>query len=168
MASGVVLLALVNPVGHVVAASQPRHEDGKVELYVSDFHVHPDGDAQRVHAILVDRDSGTPAPGFEVTMTATARGTTVGPIELTSDDEGNYTARVELDRGTWTVTIDARQGGSATPAKATTQTFTIVVDDGEGDAGGGTTWRAVLLAGAGVAAVVAVAFVLRRRSRIAT
>ena len=164
--TAIVLAASGAPRGDV-AGLQPRHEDGQVELYVSDFHVHPEGDAQRAHATVVDRDSGTPAPGFDVTMTATGRGTTVGPIALTSDDEGNYTAVVELEPGSWTVTIRAQQGGSATPAKASSGTFTIEVGNGDAD-GASTAWRTALLSGGGAALAIAVFLVLRSRSRIRT
>jgi hypothetical protein len=145
----------------------PGHEDGKVELYVSDFHVHAEGDAQRAHAVLVDRDSGTPAPGFDVTLSATGQGRTVGPVVLAGDAEGNYTALVELDPGAWTVTIDAEQGGSATPANATTQTFTVEVVAGGDSEDGGSSTRTLFVAAGAVAVVLAAAFGLRRRLRAA-
>jgi hypothetical protein len=59
-----VLIALV-----VGAPPATGHEDGQVQLYAAEMTVTPDSDGQRIDVLLVDLDSGSPAPGFAAGVT---------------------------------------------------------------------------------------------------
>jgi hypothetical protein len=118
-----VLIALV-----VGAPPATGHEDGQVQLYAAEMTVTPDSDGQRIDVLLVDLDSGSPAPGFAAGVTGIGPdGSRIGPIELSSSPEAHYRASVALAPGNWTFTVDATQGSSVTGAVASQRSFALSV-----------------------------------------
>jgi hypothetical protein len=101
------------------------HVGNQALLYLGKLWVEPAHPAGwTVHAIVVDRDSGKPLPGFVVELTGSnSSGATLGPLTLSDPAlRGDYTATVNPPPGTWTMTIDAKGlpgGAEGVPLKTT-------------------------------------------------
>ena len=116
-----VLVALgVGAVGVVFGAPPAgAHAGGRAQLYLADFRVEPAGsDGWTVQALISDRDSGRPLPGFAVTVTGTSSsGSVFGPVALADPRaRGRYGATITLPAGRWALRVDARgfPGGAET------------------------------------------------------
>jgi hypothetical protein len=144
------------------------HENGKVELYVAELAIAPVAGGHEVDALVVDRDSGTPASGFRVTVVARRGGAEpLAPTSLEPAEDGHYLGVLDLSEGSWQLTVTADQGTSVIPAKASSRTFDVeVAADGSTASAGDEGVPVVVFVGAGVgAALLAGLVTLRVRTR---
>jgi hypothetical protein len=92
---------------HLGTAAQP---------YVAAFNVSPAGNSTwNVAVRLVDRDSGSPAPGFGVSLHGMGpAGAMVDHLALADQGNGQYTAAASAAPGTWqfTVAVASIPGGA--------------------------------------------------------
>lgn len=118
------------------------HSDGRIELFVADLTVRASGEKHDLQALLVDRDSGDPAPGFAVSITGVGpSGASLAKTELSDRGAGNYGRATDaLALGSWSFTVSAEQGPSATLAIAITKNFSLEVT-----VAGGTTPTTVIV-----------------------
>jgi hypothetical protein len=148
------------------------HEDGKVELYAAELEVTWTDGHHHVHAVVVDRDSGDSAHGFDVVFSANSDNAgRVGPVKLVDSPDGHYEGLVNLSPGKWQITLDLSQGDSVIPATASARAFKVSVNaDGTVTmAAAGRNWGLFLLAVTLTAIVVggtALLWVRRRRGRL--
>lgn len=130
-ALGAVLMTLATLAAPSAAGA---HSAGRVQLLVSKLDFRPvapgAGSGVVVSADLIDRDSGEPAAGFAVSVTAQdAQGATAGPVTLTDPrGTGRYEGRLAIGPGSWTVTARAEQGTSAVPALGSAKAAGVTVD----------------------------------------
>jgi hypothetical protein len=158
----------------VVFGAEPAgaHAGGRAELYLADFRVEPALPASwTVHAVLSDRDSGKPLPGFDVMVTGTGpSGSAFGPVALTDPDaRGRYGGTITPSAGQWALTVDARGFPGGAEGVPLTKTIEVHLQPGVAahaaatggrvhSAGGASqAWMvpsmlAVLLGGVGLAA----------------
>ena len=120
-------LAVVGLLGSAVASA---HNAGRVELLVTNLQFNRTPQGSAVGAELIDRDSGGPAAGFAIVVTASAgHGASAGPVTLTDPKgTGHYEGLLPLGPGEWTVTLRAEQGMSTTPALGNSKTAQVKVD----------------------------------------
>ena len=94
-----------------VTSAQPAraHSGGRVELFVDRIELQSHGgDAWTVAVGLIDADSGSPQPGFDVTVEAAgASGGSTGPVLLRDEGGGRYAGP-----------LSARPGGSELVVRA--------------------------------------------------
>jgi hypothetical protein len=104
-------LATISP------APASAHTAGKVQLWLDRIALHSEGGRDwTVSVDLVDADSGTPQPGFDVTLEGNDdAGHSLAPVVLTDAGGGAYTGKVAVDPGKWSLTVRAqsRPGGVA-------------------------------------------------------
>ena len=104
------LLALA--AGWLAGASPAvAHAGSRAQLYLADLRLEPaPPGGWMVHAVLTDRDSGQPLPGFDVEITGTSpSGYRFGPVALRDPrSRGEYSAAVAPESGPWSITVDAR------------------------------------------------------------
>ena len=117
--AAVVLVALLGP-GPAAA-----HSGSRAQLYLADLQIEPAQPAGwAVHALITDRDSGKPLPGFDVRLTGTSpSGERFGPVVLEDPQtRGDYSGTVTATPGRWSVTVDAREvpgGAEGIPLRQT-------------------------------------------------
>ena len=168
-----VVTALVLAVAGVVVGAAPAvaHQDGAIELWVGSADFEASAAGVHVRVELVDRDSGSEAPGFAASaVVVDGGGEVVDRVILDETSAGTYEADLALGPGTWEVTISADQGDSPLPALKADREFELMVDETGGvevvSGGGGS---AVVIVVAIVVPVVLIAALLAllwwRRSR---
>jgi hypothetical protein len=111
------------------AAPAGAHAGGRAELYLVAFRVEPaQPTGWTVRALVSDRDTGKPLPGFDVKLTGTSpSGSAFGPVALTDPDaRGRYGGTISPSVGQWALTVDAR--GFPGGAEGIPLTRTIEVD----------------------------------------
>src|SRR5688572_27902569 len=86
------------------------HTAGKEQLWLDRIALHSDGGRDwTVSVDLVDADSGTPEPGFDVTVEGSDdAGHSLAPVALTDAGGGSYTAKLAVDPGKWSLTVRAQ------------------------------------------------------------
>jgi hypothetical protein len=87
------------------------HSGARAQLYLADLRLEPAHPAGwTVEAVLTDRDSGQPLPGFDVQITGVSpTGSRFGPVTLLDPElRGHYTAPVTPEPGPWSITVDAK------------------------------------------------------------
>jgi hypothetical protein len=98
-------------------APASAHTAGKVQLWLDRIALHSEGGRDwTVSVELVDADSGTPQPGFDVTVEGSdGAGHSLAPVVLTDASGGRYTGKLAVDPGKWSLTVRAqsRPGGVA-------------------------------------------------------
>src|SRR5688572_31076818 len=101
----VVALALAT----MSATPASAHTAGKVQLWLDRIALQSEGDRDwTVSVDLVDADSGTPEPGFDVTVEGSDdAGHSLAPVALTDAGRGRYTGRLAVDPGKWSLTVRA-------------------------------------------------------------
>ena len=130
-----VLVALgVGAVG-VMSGAPPAgaHAGGRAQLYLADFRVEPAGsDGWTVQALISDRDSGRPLPGFAVTVTGTSpSGSVFGPVALADPGaRGRYGATITLPAGPWALRVDAQGFPGGAEGIPLTKTIDVHLDPG--------------------------------------
>ena len=74
------------------------HSGGRIQLFVDRLDLHStSGNGWVVSVGMVDADSGTPAPGFDVIAEGNGDRGHSGPVTLTDQGTGQYSGR--HDRG---------------------------------------------------------------------
>jgi hypothetical protein len=93
------------------------HSGGRIQLFVDRLGLHASGGNGWVVSVeMVDADSGTPAPGFDVIAEGTGDGGhSAGPVTLTDQGSGQYSGLLKAAPGTWDLAIRAETvpGGPA-------------------------------------------------------
>jgi hypothetical protein len=169
--AGLAVAALAVP-----AVPASAHSGGRLQLFVDRLALHSaGGNDWTLSLIMVDADSGTLAPGFDVAAEATdAAGHPTGPVALTDHGGGEYTGRLTAAPGKWEVAVraDTLPGGVAgVPLR---KTYDVTLEPGKDVAVGGRvpggshgsgTGVALPLAAGVVLAVIVAWLVLGRRRR---
>jgi hypothetical protein len=92
------------------------HSNGKVQLWVDHLGLHSGGaNDWTVTVTLVDADSGTPQPGFDVAVEGSDdAGHSLAPMALTDSGGGRYTAGFTAEPGRWSLVVrgETRPGGT--------------------------------------------------------
>ncbi len=125
----------VGAVGVLVFGAPPAgaHAGGRAQLYLADFRVEPAGsDGWTVQALISDRDSGRPLPGFAVTVTGTSpSGSVFGPVALADPGaRGRYGATITLPAGPWALRVDAQGFPGGAEGIPLTKTIDVHLDPG--------------------------------------
>lgn len=155
------------------------HSNGRVQLWVDRLVLHSTGgDNWTVSVSMVDADSGTPQPGFDVGVDGRDDlGHALGPLLLTDGGAGEYAAPLTAAPGQWSVDVraDTLPGGvRGVPLRKTYPVFLepgkdVSIDSsapgGSGSGGGSAPVLMMMVAAAAVAAVLLLA--RRRRPRVA-
>ncbi len=117
------------------------HTAGKVQLWLDRIALHSEGSRDWTVAVeLVDADSGTPQPGFDVAVDGTDdAGHTLAAVALTDAGGGRYTGKLAVDPGKWSLVVRAqsRPGGEAAIPLQKPQT--LVLEPGKDVAVGSTS-----------------------------
>jgi hypothetical protein len=165
-------------VAALVASAVPAsaHSGGRLQLFVDRLALHSGGgDDWTVSLILVDADSGTLAPGFDVGAEVTdAGGRSAGAAALTDHGGGEYTGRLTAAPGRWQVAIRAATLPGGVAGVPLRKTYDVTLEPGKdvtvgGRAPGGShgpgTGIALPLAAGVILAVIAGWLLLGRRRR---
>ena len=157
-----------------LAAPASAHSGGRVQLYVDHLGLHSaGGDEWEVSVVIVDADSGTPQPGFDVAAEGTDEaGHRAGPMPLTDRGEGRYTGPLTATAGKWEIGIRADTLPGGLPGLPLYKAYPLVLQPGKDLAVGASAsgrsrsggGLAVPLA-AGVAAAAVVGFIRGRGRR---
>jgi hypothetical protein len=128
------VLAALLALGVVFGAGPAgAHAGGRAELYLADFRLEPAQPAGwTVQAVVSDRDSGKPLPGFDVKVTGTSpSGSVFGPVALADPGaRGRYTATITPPAGQWALTVDARGFPGGAEGIPLTKTIEVHLDPG--------------------------------------
>ncbi|HEV3364761.1 MAG TPA: hypothetical protein VG795_11620 [Acidimicrobiia bacterium] len=151
----------------LVALATPgwAHSEGRVQLFVDRLSLHSvAGNDWMVSLKLVDADSGTPAPGFDVFAEADG-----GAVTLTDQGGGRYSAPFSAAPGKRDLAIRAETVPGGTPGVPLRKVYSLLLEPGKdvsvGGAGSGGSGAGLALpvASAASAAIVAWFLVSRRR-----
>ena len=145
------------------------HSGGRVQLFVDRLNLHSvAGSDWTVSVTLVDADSGTPAPGFDVVAEAVGRAVT-----LTDQGGGQYSGPLSAAAGKRDIAIRAENVPGGTPGVPLRKVYSLVLEPGKDVViGAGTPGRSGAGLALPVASAVAIAaivawFLLSRRRRSA-
>ncbi|HEV3364487.1 MAG TPA: hypothetical protein VG795_10185, partial [Acidimicrobiia bacterium] len=122
--AGLALAVLV-----ALAAPGWAHSGGRVQLFVDRLNLHSvEGNDWTVSVTLVDADSGTPAPGFDVVAEADA---TKGTVTLSDDGAGHYSAPFTAPPGERDIAIRAETQPGGTPGVPLRKVYSVVLEPGK-------------------------------------
>ena len=109
------------------------HTGARAQLFVSGFRVEPAGDGWVAKAKLIDYDSGTAAPGFDVSLTGTSSsGEQLPPTPLLDPNAiGEYSARIAPRPGSWSFAVNAQEIPGAAEAVPVRRTFGVTLTPGQ-------------------------------------
>jgi hypothetical protein len=164
MAAGLVVAVLLAP-------STPgwTHSEGRVQLFVDRLSLHSvAGNDWMVSLKLVDADSGTPAPGFDVFAEADG-----GAVTLTDQGGGRYAAPFSAPPGKRDLAIRAETVPGGTPGVPLRKVYSLLLEPGKdvsvggGGSGGSGAGVALPVASVAATAVVVAWFLVSRRRRSA-
>ena len=148
------------------------HSGGRVQLFVDRLGLHSTGGNDwTVSLEMVDADSGTPAPGFDVIAEATDdRGHSAGPVILTDRGAGQYSGPLTVVPGKWQFTIRAASLPGGTPGVPLRNVYPLVLEPGKdvsvrATPPGGLGFGLLPVASAVATAAIVGWFVLSRRRR---
>ena len=149
------------------------HAGGRIQLFVDRLGLHSTGgDAWTVSVGMVDADSGTPAPGFDVIAQATDDGGhSVGPVTLSDQGTGQYSGPFTAPAGKWELSIRAETVPGGAPGVPLRKMYPLVLEPGKDVAigarppGGSGMGLAVPVASAVATLAIVGWFVLSRRRR---
>jgi hypothetical protein len=132
--AGLVVAALVG-----AAAPASAHSGGRVQLFVDRLALHPTGGNDwTVSLIMVDADSGTLAPGFDVAAEAIdSAGHSAGATPLADHGGGEYTGRLTAAPGKWEVAIRADTLPGGVVGVPLRKTYDVTLEPGKDVALGG-------------------------------
>jgi hypothetical protein len=98
-------------------APASAHTAGKVQLWLDRIALHSEGGRDwTVSVELVDADSGTPQPGFDVSVDGSDdAGHSLAAVVLTDAGGGRYNGKLAVDPGKWSLVVrgQSRPGGPA-------------------------------------------------------
>src|SRR2546426_640169 len=162
----------------VLAAAAPAsaHSGGRVQLFVDRLGLHSaGGNDWTVSVIMVDADSGSPQPGFDVVAEGRDQaGHSAGPVPLTDLGGGQYSGPLAAaPPGNWEIVVRAETLPGGAPGGPLRKAYPLVLEPrkdvavgaqatGRARSGGGTGLRLLV---AVAAAVVVGLFILGRRRR---
>lgn len=107
------------------------HSGGRIQLFVDRLGLHSTGGNGWVVSVeMVDADSGTPAPGFDVIAEGTGDGGHSGPVTLTDQGTGRYTGLVEAEPGPWDLAIRAETVPGGPPGVPLRKTYELALEPG--------------------------------------
>jgi hypothetical protein len=168
--AGLVLAVLVT-----LATPGWAHSGGRVQLFVDRLSLHSvAGNDWTVSVMLVDADSGTPAPGFDVFAEA-KDGTNLSAetVTLTDQGEGLYSGPLTAASGKRDIAIRAETQPGGTPGVPLRKVYSVVLEPGKDVAigarrpGRSGVGPALPLAAALAAAAIVTWFLTSRRRRSA-
>ncbi|HKY75940.1 MAG TPA: hypothetical protein VJS45_07365, partial [Acidimicrobiia bacterium] len=156
----------------MVALATPgwAHSGGRVQLFVDRLTLHSvAGNDWTVSVTLVDADSGTPAPGFDVVAEADPA---AGTLTLSDHGAGHYSAPFTAAPGKKDIAIRAETQPGGTPGVPLRKMYSVVLEPGKDVAiGAGSGRSGVGLAVPAVSTAIAAAilgwFLVSRRRRSA-
>ena len=148
------------------------HSGGRLQLFVDRLGLHSTGgDGWTVSVGMVDADSGTPAPGFDVIVSATDDGGhSAGPVTLTDQGTGQYSGPLTAAPGKWEVAIRGETVPGGPPGVPLHKVYPVVLEPGKdfaigarppGDSGVGPVLP--IAAAVATALIVGWFFISRRR-----
>jgi hypothetical protein len=149
------------------------HSGGRIQLFVDRLGLHATGgNAWTVSVGMVDADSGTPAPGFDVIAEATDDGGHLaGPVTLTDQGTGQYSGPLTAPPGKWEFAIRAETLPGGAPGVPLRKVYPVVLEPGKDVAvgarppGGSGVGLAVPVASAVATLAIVGWFFLSRRRR---
>jgi len=125
---------LVVAVLGLVAAPASAHSGGRIQLFVDHLTLHPlAGNDWTVSVSLVDADSGSPAPGFDVSAESGGPGVT-----LTDEGSGRYTGPLKAQPGQHDVAIRAETLPGGPPGVPLRKVYSVDLQPGKDIAFGAT------------------------------
>ena len=148
------------------------HSGGRIQLFVEHLGLHSTGgDTWTVSVGMVDADSGSQAPGFDVIAQASdSSGHEAGPVTLTDQGAGQYSGAVTAAAGKWEFAVRAETVPGGPPGVPLRKVYPVVLEPGKdvafgGKAPGGSGIGLAVPTASAVATVAIVAwfFVSRRR-----
>lgn len=156
----------------LVALATPgwAHSGGRVQLFVDRLNLHSvAGNDWTVSVTLVDADSGTPAPGFDVVAEADPA---AGPLTLRDHGAGHYSAPFAAPPGRKDIAIRAETQPGGTPGVPLRKVYSVVLEPGRDVAVGAGSGRsgfglAVPAVSIAIAAAAVGWFLASRRRRSA-
>jgi hypothetical protein len=155
----------------LVALATPgsAHSGGRVQLFVDRLNLHSvAGNDWTVSVTLVDADSGTPAPGFDVVAEADPA---AGTLTLSDQGAGHYSAPFTAAPGKRDIAIRAETQPGGTPGVPLRKVYSVVLEPGKDvaiGAGSGRSGLGLALPVAAVATAVILGwFLVSRRRRSA-
>lgn len=171
-ALALVLATLVLVIGRPAPAS--AHSNGRVQLWVDRLVLHSaGGDNWTVSVSMVDADSGTPQPGFDVAVDGRDdQGHALGPVLLTDGGAGAYTAPLTAAPGRWSVDVRADTLPGGVRGVPLRKSYPVSLEPGKdvsidssapGGSGSGGGSAPVLMMAVAAAVVAAVLLLARRR-----
>lgn len=116
-----------------LALPATAHVGGRAQLFVDRLGLHSvGGDEWEVSVALIDADSGTPQPGFDVAAEATDdAGRRAGPVVLGDRGGGRYSASLTAAPGKWEISIRADTLPGGLPAVPLRKTYPLVLEPGK-------------------------------------
>jgi hypothetical protein len=149
------------------------HSGGRIQLFVDHLGLHSTGgNGWTVSVGMVDADSGTPAPGFDVIAEATDdSGHMAGPVTLADQGTGQYSGPVTAAAGTWELAIRAETLPGGAPGVPLRKVYPVVLEPGKDvtfgakPPGGSGIGLAVPVASAVTTVAIVAWFFLSRRRR---
>ena len=175
LAGAVVALAVLAS----AAAPASAHSGGRVQLHVDRLGLHSTtGNDWTVSVTLVDADSGSPQPGFDVVAEGTDQtGHPAGPVPLADTGGGQYSGPLAaVSPGSWEIVVRAETLPGGVPGVPLRKAYPLVLQPGQDVAvgapasgrarsGGGLGLR-LLVAVAAAAVVALLVFGRRHRSQM--
>ena len=109
------------------------HSGGRIQLFVDRLGLHASGGNGWVVSVeMVDADSGTPAPGFDVIAEGTGDGGhSAGPVTLTDQGSGQYSGLLKAEPGTWDLAIRAETVPGGPPGVPLRKTYALALEPGK-------------------------------------
>jgi hypothetical protein len=127
LAIGLMSLALL-----LSATPALAHAGGRAQLYVASANVSPGSGGWSVAAVVRDLDSGAPAPGFGVEITASGPAGALAPVTLADDGDGRYESALPgLTDGSWAMTVRAFEIPGGNAALSVQRTWTVSLRPGQ-------------------------------------
>ncbi len=156
----------------LVALATPgwAHSGGRVQLFVDRLNLHSvAGNDWTVSVTLVDADSGTPAPGFDVVAEADAA---AGTLTLSDHGAGHYSAPFTAAPGKRDIAIRAETQPGGTPGVPLRKVYSVVLEPGKDvaiGAGSGRSGFGLAVPAVSIAVTAAILgwFLVSRRRRSA-
>lgn len=176
-ALALVVATLVLVIGLPAPAS--AHSNGRVQLWVDRLVLHSaGGDNWTVSVSMVDADSGTPQPGFDVAVDGRDDlGHALGPVLLTDGGDGRYTAPLAAGPGRWSLSVRADTLPGGVPGVPLRKSYPVSLEPGKDvTVGSSSPGRSGSDGGNGLVLMMALAavalgglafFARRRRPRVA-
>ena len=146
------------------------HSGGRVQLFVDRLNLHSvAGNDWTVSVTLVDADSGTPAPGFDVVAEADAA---AGTLTLSDHGAGHYSAPFTAAPGKRDIAIRAETQPGGTPGVPLRKVYSVVLEPGKDvaiGAGSGRSGFGLAVPAVSIAVTAAILgwFLVSRRRRSA-